>query len=294
MALKMPEFSRALVQRMEKNFDNSHRLKAGDVVEIVTPEPEIRDTKYEIRNTRRRKPCVPIIYEDDDIIVVDKPRGMVMYPAAGNHDGTLVQELSGHCPLSPLGGLTRPGVVHRIDKDTSGAVILAKTDAAFRALVKVFSGHKLTRKYIAFVWNVPTWVAADIEGNIARNSRNRQKMSMVKIGGRPAKTSVEVINVWTRAGVSELRCALYTGRTHQIRVHLSAHGFPVLTDPLYGRGKESKIKQGPLLDFLRNHDGQCLHAETLELSHPATGAPMKFRAPLPRDLKELKIELENY
>jgi 23S rRNA pseudouridine1911/1915/1917 synthase len=237
---------------------------------------------------------VPIIFEDNDIIVVDKPRGMVMYPAAGNPSGTLVQELLSWCGLSALGGGVRPGVVHRIDKDTSGVVVFAKTDRAFRELVKVFSAHKLVRKYIAFVWGVPTWTGADIEGNIARNTRNRQKMSMVKVGGRPAKTSVEVINAWPRANVSELRCTLFTGRTHQIRVHLSAHGLGVLTDPVYGKGKENKIKPGPLSEFLRGHVGQCLHAEILELNHPVTGEPMKFRAALPDDLSELKRELENY
>ena len=219
---------------------------------------------------------------------------MTMYPAVGNKTGTLVQELLGHCSLSTLGGEIRPGVVHRIDKDTSGSVILAKTDAAFRELVKIFSEHKLVRKYIAFVWGIPTWTVADIEGNIARSSRNRQKMSIVKIGGKPAKTSVEVINIWARANISELRCTLFTGRTHQIRVHLSTHGFPVLTDQVYGRGKESKIKPSELLEFLRNHKGQCLHAEVLELAHPITGLHLKIKAPLPIDLQELKKCLEIY
>ena len=119
-------------------------------------------------------------------------------------------------------------------------------------------------------------------------------MSMVKTGGKQAKTLAEVVNIWPRAGVSEMRCTLFTGRTHQIRVHLSAHGFPVLTDPLYGRGRESKIKQGELLGWLRNHGGQCLHAEVLEIPHPITGKVMKFRAPLPEDLKELKFLLDEY
>ncbi|MDR1826617.1 MAG: RluA family pseudouridine synthase [Rickettsiales bacterium] len=291
LAEKMPDFSRARIQRMEKNFDNAHRLRDGDVVEVMIPEQE-SPVATVVR--KKRKINIPIIYEDDDIIVVNKPRGMVMYPAAGNASGTLVQELSQWCNLSPLGGSVRPGVVHRIDKDTSGVVILAKTDKAFAQLVKVFSAHKLIRKYIAFVHGVPTWTSADIEGNISRNTRNRQKMSMVKVGGRAAKTSADVINAWTRANVSELRCTLWTGRTHQIRVHLSAHGFGVLTDPLYGKGKEGKIKPGPLLDFLRSHVGQCLHAESLELDHPVTGVPMKFRAPLPDDLCELVEILNSY
>lgn len=293
LAEKMPEHSRSLIQKMEKNFDNAHRLKIGEMVEVRIRNLECVSIHCKTGESglswqTGTRPKFPIIYEDDDIIVIDKPRGMVMYPAVGNTTGTLVQELSEYCHLSTLGGDIRPGVVHRIDKDTSGIVILAKSDIAFRELTKVFSEHRLVRKYIAFVWGIPTWTAADIEGNIARNSRNRQKMSMVKVGGKTAKTLAEVINVWPNVGISEMRCTLFTGRTHQIRVHLSAHGFPVVTDPTYGRGRESKIKPGELLSFLRNHTGQCLHAEILELNHPVTGDKMKFQAKLPPDLTELK------
>jgi len=290
----LPEYSRSEIQRMEKNVSNSHKLRAGEVIEL-----KIKNSELEIKSAPKKKLSVfnsqfSILYEDNDIIAINKPRGMVIYPAAGNADGTLVQALAGYCRLSPLGGDIRPGVVHRIDKDTSGVVVLAKSDAAFRELVKVFSEHKLTRKYIAFVWGVPTWESADIEGNIARSSRNRQKMTMVKTGGKPAKTFAEVVAVWNRAGVSEIKCSLFTGRTHQIRVHLSAHGFPVLTDPVYGKGRETKIKQGELLSWLRAHKGQCLHAEILELAHPISGEKMKFRAPLPDDLAELKLLLDDY
>lgn len=294
LAENMPEFSRSEIQRMEKNIDNAHKLKPGDIIDIILPANDDRRTTIDERRSTRHEPRAAILYEDNDIIAVDKPRGMVMYPAAGNKTDTLVQELAGHSELSKLGGDTRPGVVHRIDKDTSGVVILAKSDAAFRSLTKTFSEHNLVRKYIAFVWGIPAWTSADIEGNIARNSRNRKKMSMVQSGGKPAQTKVDVINVWTRANVSELRCQLFTGRTHQIRVHLSAHGFPVLTDPTYGRGRETKIKQSELLDFLRNHTGQCLHAEILELTHPITGMPLKLRAPPPPDLQELKNLLNEY
>ena len=293
LAAQMPEHSRAAIQRMEKSHSNSCRLKSGEELWINIDAPEAEPAKAQPKKSDAPL-TVPIIFEDNDIIVVDKPRGMVMYPAAGNKDGTLAQMLAGHCRLSPLGGGVRPGVVHRIDKDTSGIVILAKSDGAFRALVKTFAGHNLTRKYLAFAWNIPTWTEADIEGNIARSSRNRQKMSMVKTGGRPAKTEAAVINVWPRADICEMRCTLLTGRTHQIRVHLSAHGFPVVSDPLYGRGKEAKIKPGPLLSYLRGRAGQCLHAEVLELPHPITGEPMKFRAPLPADLTELKRLLDEY
>ena len=236
-----------------------------------------------------------ILFEDDDIIVINKPRGVVMYPSAGNKTGTLVQNILAHTNLSALGGATRPGVVHRLDKDTSGVMVFAKSDAAFRELVKTFSEHNLTRKYIAFVWGVPNWEVADITGNIARSSRNRQKMTMVKTGGKPSHTEVAVINAWSRAKISEMRCTLFTGRTHQIRLHLSAHGFPVLCDPVYGRGASrlGSVRDADLLEFLRTHDGQMLHAEVLEFAHPTTGEPMRFKTRLPDDMMELKYILEN-
>lgn len=172
-------------------------------------------------------------------------------------------------------------------------MVFAKSDAAYRNLVKMFSVHDLTRQYIAFVWGVPNWTGADITGNIARSSRNRQKMTMVKTGGKPAHTVVDVLNVWTRSGVSEFRCTLLTGRTHQIRVHLSAHGFPVLCDPVYGHGSSrlGSVKNPDLLEFLREHSGQMLHAQVLEFAHPVTGEKMRFKTGLPDDMLELKYVL---
>ncbi|MDR2769852.1 MAG: RluA family pseudouridine synthase [Rickettsiales bacterium] len=290
---RLTNSSRCAIQRMEKSHENSHRIKQDDKIWVNLP--DVIASADSAPPVRKKGTKLEVLYEDEDIIVVNKPRGMVMYPAVGNRAGTLIQELSAYCPLSSLGGATRPGVVHRLDKDTSGAVAMAKTDAAFRTLTKIFSEHDLVRKYIAFAWGVPTWTEADIEGNIARSSRNRQKMSMVKTGGKPAKTHAEVINAWTRADVSQIRCTLLTGRTHQIRVHLSSHGFGVLCDPTYGRGNHSsKIRPSPLLDFLHGHKGQCLHAEVLEFAHPITGKNLKFRAPLPQDLETLKAFLNNY
>ena len=217
-----------------------------------------------------------------------------MYPSAGNKTGTLVQNILSHTHLSPLGGETRPGVVHRLDKDTSGVMVFAKSDAAYRGLVKIFSGHDLTRKYLAFVWGVPNWDGADITGNIARSSRNRQKMTMVKTGGKPAHTVVNVASVWSRAGISLFRCTLMTGRTHQIRVHLSAHGFPVVCDPIYGRGSNriGSVQDMDLRDFIKSHSGQMLHAEILDFVHPITGQPMHFKAHMPDDMMELRAILD--
>ena len=296
LSAQMPDFSRSEIQKFNvKRKDGtsvkfSEKIKTGDVFIVEIPAPQTDVATENISSDFD----LDILFEDDDIIVINKPRGVVMYPSAGNKTGTLVQNILAHTYLSALGGDTRPGVVHRLDKDTSGVMVFAKSDAAYRGLVKIFSEHDLTRKYIAFVWGVPNWEEADITGNIARSSRNRQKMTMVKSGGKPAQTSVAVVNAWPRARVSEFRCTLFTGRTHQIRVHLSAHGFPVLCDPIYGRGatRLGTVKDEYLLDFLKTHDGQMLHAEVLEFVHPVTGQHMRFKSRLPEDMAELKSILE--
>lgn len=295
LSAQMPEFSRSEIQRfvVRRTDGNtpkfSEKIRPGDefIVEIPAPQTDVAteniSTDFELE----------ILFEDDDIIVINKPRGVVMYPSAGNKTGTLVQNILAHTHLSALGGDTRPGVVHRLDKDTSGVMVFAKSDAAFRGLVKIFSEHDLTRKYDTFVWGIPNWEEAEITGNIARSSRNRQKMTMVKTGGRHSHTDVTVIDAWPRVGISQMRCTLFTGRTHQIRVHLSAHGFPVLCDPLYGRGttKLGTVKNPELLDFLKSHEGQMLHASVLEFLHPVTGEKMRFKSHLPDDMMELKYLL---
>ena len=295
LSAQMPEFSRSEIQRfvVRRTDGNtpkfSEKIRPGDefVVEVPAPQTDVAteniSTDFELE----------ILFEDDDIIVINKPRDVVMYPSAGNKTGTLVQNILAHTHLSALGGDTRPGVVHRLDKDTSGVMVFAKSDAAFRGLVKIFSEHDLTRKYDTFVWGIPNWEEAEITGNIARSSRNRQKMTMVKTGGRHSHTDVTVIDAWPRVGISQMRCTLFTGRTHQIRVHLSAHGFPVLCDPLYGRGatKLGTVKNPDLLEFLKSHNGQMLHASVLEFSHPMTGEKMRFKSHLPDDMMELKYLL---
>ena len=297
LSICMPEFSRSEIQKFNitrpdgKVLKLSEKTKLNDEFTVEIAEKQT-DVAYDNISSDFD---LEILYEDDDIIVINKPRGVVMYPSAGNKTGTLVQNLLAYTNLSALGGATRPGVVHRLDKDTSGAMVFAKSDAAYRGLVKIFSTHDLTRKYIAFVWGVPTWGGAEITGNIARSSRNRQKMSLVKTGGKPAHTIVNVMDVWTRPNISMFRCTLMTGRTHQIRVHLSSHGFPVLCDPLYGRekGHIGSVKDPELLEFLKNHNGQMLHAEILEFVHPITGEKMHFKAHMPDDMIELKDILDN-
>jgi 23S rRNA pseudouridine1911/1915/1917 synthase len=297
LSLQMPEFSRSEIQKFNVTRDNGANVKFSEKVRVGdTFVVEIPDLQTDVATDNISSDFeLDILFEDDDIIVINKPRGVVMYPSAGNKTGTLVQNILSHTHLSALGGDTRPGVVHRLDKDTSGVMVFAKSDAAYRGLVKIFSEHDLTRKYVAFVWGVPNWEEAEITGNIARSSRNRQKMTMVKSGGKPAHTDAAVVAAWPRAGVSQMRCTLFTGRTHQIRVHLSSHGFPVLCDPLYGRGstKLGTVKDSELLDFLKTHNGQMLHAEVLEFNHPVTGKRMRFKTKLPDDMAELKYILED-
>lgn len=292
----MPEFSRNEIQKFSvlrngASVRFSDKVRAGDKLSVEMP--DVPKTTVAAENISTDFD-LDILYEDDDIIVINKPRGVVMYPSAGNKTGTLVQNILSHTPLASAGGVTRPGVVHRLDKDTSGVMVFAKSDVAYHGLVKTFMAHDLTRKYVAFVWGVPNWESATITGNIARSSRNRQKMSMVKSGGKPATTLVTVMDTWPRVGVSAFRCTLLTGRTHQIRVHLSAHGFPVLCDTVYGRAgaRLGSVKNPDLLDFLKNHSGQMLHAEVLDFTHPVTGEKMHFKAPLPYDMAELKCLLE--
>ena len=294
LAIQMPEFSRSEIQHFTILHNGikpklSEKVRVGDVYIVEIPEVKSESAIDNISTDFD----LDILYEDDDIIVINKPRGVVMYPSAGNKTGTLVQNILAYTHLSALGGDVRPGVVHRLDKDTSGVMVFAKSDAAYRGLVKTFMNHDLVRKYVAFAWGVPNWDGATITGNIARSSRNRQKMTMVKSGGKPATTEVNTLNVWTRSGVCELRCNLLTGRTHQIRVHLSAHGFPILCDDVYGRGRSrlESVKNQELLEFLKTHHGQMLHAEVLEFNHPVTGEKMKFKAHLPDDMLELKCIL---
>ena len=294
----MPDFSRSEIQRFSVMRNGapvrfSDKVRIGDKISVEIP--DVPKTTVASDNISTDFD-LDILYEDDDIIVINKPRGVVMYPSAGNKTGTLVQNILAHTPLALAGGTTRPGVVHRLDKDTSGVMVFAKSDAAYHGLVKTFMAHDLTRKYVAFVWGVPNWEGATITGNIARSSRNRQKMSMVKSGGKPATTLVTVMDTWNKAGVSAFRCTLLTGRTHQIRVHLSAHGFPVLCDTVYGRpsARLGSVKNADLLDFLKSHNGQMLHAEVLDFVHPVTGEKMHFRAPLPPDMSELKYLLDNF
>jgi len=239
--------------------------------------------------------ALTILHEDADIVVLDKPAGLVVHPAPGNPDGTLVNALLAHCgeSLTSIGGERRPGIVHRLDKDTSGVMVVAKTAEAHAALAAAFAARDLDRAYLALCWGLPVPAKGEIAGAIGRDPRDRKRMAVVARGGKPALTRYATQRCWHGA-VALLECRLATGRTHQIRVHLASAGHPVVGDPAYLRripaaaGKLDTALRGRLLDFPR----QALHAASLGFAHPRTGAPLSFAAPLPPDMAVLIAALD--
>jgi 23S rRNA pseudouridine1911/1915/1917 synthase len=225
-----------------------------------------------------------IAFEDEHLIVVDKPAGLVVHPAAGNLDGTLVNALLHHCAgqLSGIGGVARPGIVHRIDKDTSGLIVAAKHDVAHEGLAAQFARHSILRRYQAIVAGVPNPVSGTVDASLARSSANRQKMAVVEEGrGKRAVTHYCLITPLRQAAMVE--CRLETGRTHQVRVHMTSIGHPLLGDPVYGRVKSVHRELLNQLDFHR----QALHAAELGFIHPVTRESLSFESALPSDMQEL-------
>ncbi len=237
----------------------------------------------------------PILYEDADLIVLDKPAGLVVHPAPGNPDGTLVNALIAHCGSEfRIGGEHRPGIVHRLDKDTSGVMVVAKTEAAMLALTAAFAARDLDRAYTVLAWGVPVPAEGEIEGAIGRDPRERKRMAVRRYGGgKPALTRYRTCRAW-HAAVSLLECRLATGRTHQIRVHLASRGHPIVGDPVYLRRLPAAARLVPepprsaLLDFPR----QALHAARLGFAHPCSGARLQFETPPPADMAGLIASLE--
>ncbi|MCA0902884.1 RluA family pseudouridine synthase [Qipengyuania aquimaris] len=227
-----------------------------------------------------------IVYEDDDLLVVDKPAGMVVHPAAGNQDGTLVNALLHHCrgKLSGINGVERPGIVHRIDKDTSGLLVVAKSDAAHEGLAAQFADHSITRRYLAICAGHPNPPSGTISGRIGRSDRDRKKMAVLpdtSSRGKHAVTHYETLRLLTHCALIE--CRLETGRTHQVRVHCASIGHGLLGDPVYGRTPKPLRA---LLDEL-HFERQALHAARLGFSHPISGETLDFRAEMPADMREL-------
>ena len=274
--------------------DAGAKVRAGQSVEIVVPEPVAAEPAGE---------AIPlnVVHEDESIIIIDKPAGLVVHPAAGHETGTLVNALIAHCgeSLSGIGGVKRPGIVHRLDKDTSGLLVVAKTDEAHQGLSALFADHgrtlSLTRDYLAFVWGHLESSAGMIDAPLGRHPWHREKQAVVsEEKGREAITHFRVERSFGRdangrALVTLVRCSLETGRTHQIRVHMAHIGHPVLGDPLYAQGFRTKTALLPesaraMVDALRR---QALHATSLGFDHPVTGEEMLFESPLSGDLAAL-------
>lgn len=229
-----------------------------------------------------------ILYEDSDVLVVNKPAGVVVHPGAGNYAGTLVNGLLAYCgdSLSGIGGVKRPGIVHRIDKDTSGILVVAKNDYTHVRLSEQFSQHTIERIYQAFVWGFVQKEMGVVVGNIGRSTTNRQKMAIVHVGGKMAVTHYERLGSYQNGLASFVKCVLETGRTHQIRVHMASIGHSLIGDSVYGLVPRSAP------EYLRFFPRQALHAGFLGFIHPRTGRRLAFETPLPEDLQKLKIFLE--
>jgi 23S rRNA pseudouridine1911/1915/1917 synthase len=231
-----------------------------------------------------------ILYEDADLVVLDKPAGLVVHPAPGNLDGTLVNALLHHCGpgLTGIGAERRPGIVHRLDKDTSGVMVVAKTQAANDALTAAFAARDLDRAYLALCWGVPSPLAGEIEGAIGRDPRDRKRMAVVTRGGKAALTHYRTLRGW-QTSTALLECRLATGRTHQIRVHLASQGHPIVGDPLYLRRipVAARLLPGPLRQILLDFPRQALHAARLGFAHPVTGRPLAFETAPPPDFQAL-------
>lgn len=290
-----PDLSRARLQaliaegRLSSNgaviTDGKHKAKPGEysllIPALISATPEPQDLPIEV------------IFEDEHLIVVNKPAGMAAHPAPGTRDGTLVNALLFHCgdSLSGIGGVLRPGIVHRLDKDTSGVLVAAKSDAAHRALSELFARHDIDREYRAIVRGAPRYVTGTVKTQIGRSHHDRKKMAVLRGGGREAITHYRLEEVFgtTKPLAALLTCRLETGRTHQIRVHMAHLGCPCLGDPVYGSGSPAREVQELVreLDFSR----QALHAGLLGFVHPITGAKLKFKAPLPEDMAELVAAL---
>jgi 23S rRNA pseudouridine1911/1915/1917 synthase len=268
--------------------DPAQRVLPGQRFNVVLPEPA------DPIPAAQPMPLA-IVFEDEHLVVIDKPAGLVVHPAPGNLEGTLVNALLAHCgdSLAGIGGVRRPGIVHRLDKDTSGLLVVAKTEVAHRALSRDFAGRRVERAYDAFVWGVPKPSSGEISGNIGRSSRNRKKMAVVAGDrGKPAVTRYRVEHRFDDHAAL-IECRLLTGRTHQIRVHLAYAGHPLIGDPAYGtRAGRAVAKLGPAGAAIAGFPRQALHARLLGFTHPATSEKLRFETPLPADLRKLKRNLE--
>jgi 23S rRNA pseudouridine1911/1915/1917 synthase len=257
--------------------DPATKVRGQEALRVAVPEP---------RPAHNEPQDIPltIVFEDEHLLVVDKPAGLVVHPAAGNFDGTLVNALLHHCAgkLSGIGGVARPGIVHRIDKDTSGLLVVAKTDVAHEGLAKQFAAHSIDRRYLAIVSGVPRASEGVVDAPLARSATSRKKIAIVEGSrGKRAVTHWKRLRLLKDSALVE--CRLETGRTHQVRVHMASLGHPLVGDPVYGRSGKTHSKLLKELDFHR----QALHAAELGLTHPVTKSRLSFVSPMPTDMQEL-------
>jgi 23S rRNA pseudouridine1911/1915/1917 synthase len=307
-----PVFSRNRVQGLirdgavriggEPVREPKRKVAAGEVATVAVPEPKPAEPEGE---------PIPldIVYEDDQLIVINKPPGLVVHPGAGNWTGTLVNALIHHCgaSLSGIGGVRRPGIVHRLDKDTSGVMVAAKTDQAHRALSDTFANHgvagDLERAYVAMVWGAPTRMTGTVDAPLGRSTRDRTRQAVVAETRDDARHAVTHFSVLERFGpkpdataaASLLECRLATGRTHQIRVHMAHIGHPLIGDMDYGQAFRTKVNTlpEPLREMVKRFLRQALHARLLAFRHPATQEPMRFEVPMPDDMAHLVAQFRN-
>jgi len=301
VANQYPKISRTKVNKIIKNNllklngnifnDPSVKVKLGDQIEFEN----LQEDKIDLVP---KKMDLKIIFEDEDIIIIDKPIGMVVHPGAGNFENTMVNGLLYHCKnkLSGISGEDRPGIVHRIDKDTSGLLVIAKNDQAHAFIAKQFEEHTIKRSYLVFVYGILRPLHGRIETLIGRNKTNRQKMSADVARGKEAITNYETLEVFKGSkilDISLVKCMLETGRTHQIRVHMSHKGNPILGDQTYGK-KIKKLRgiDQEFEDILKSLKRQALHAHTLGFVHPKTNQDVFYASELPEDLNKLKNRLE--
>jgi 23S rRNA pseudouridine1911/1915/1917 synthase len=305
LAALLPEISRSRLQDLIAEGavmlntatikDPNHRVKGGEEYHIAIPAA---------LPARPRGQDIPlaVVYEDKDLIVIDKPAGLVVHPAAGNPDGTLVNALIAHCgeDLIGIGGEARPGIVHRLDKDTSGLLVAAKTERAMGSLAKQFANHTIERAYHAIVWGAPRNGQGVIEGQIGRSPFDRKRMAVLRGGGKLARTRYKVLETFptgsgggpaARPLASLIECRLETGRTHQIRVHLTHLGHPLIGDPQYGRARQAPRAKNPeeetAFALATGFSRQALHAFILGFQHPSLHKSMRFESPWPGDFAEL-------
>jgi len=296
LALVCSDLSRSRIQKLIEEGSarvagsparRSRAVRAGEDVEIEVPEPRAVAIEPE-------EIPLSVLYEDEHLLAIDKPPGLVMHPSPGHGSGTLVNALLHHVrDLVGVGGELRPGIVHRLDRDTSGVLLVAKSDLAHASLSRQMKKRSMRKEYLALAAGVPKVRKGEVSFAIGRDPRDRKKMKAFRrlepppAGAREARTLYEIEREWFALGLTLLRCRLVTGRTHQIRVHLAAEGLPVVGDPVYGRPRYDRVRSVGLRKVLSEFPRQALHAERIAFRHPASNEPMEIVAPVPADMNSL-------